>query len=188
MSPDDAQNMVPVKNVIQARFDAAKSQEDRLLAEINGQMTAETNVIPYHMLPWDLWGGPFAHFPSVVCDAFPAQPWNVLFLPETDLGSAILGLPKHPRGYPLAFRDSLDKSLTKYVAMHNQLRQETDAAVAAGKVDAFGDFGDRLDIIKSRVLGLAPAYAKVTFGDDAMQRHVTLFGSALNKAFLGGSK
>lgn len=179
-SADDPANLMPSQQLLQARFDASRGDQKRFVAKVNASIGPDMTVAPYAMLPWSLWrDARFAGFLSVTCEVFPTHPYLTMLLPETEMGSAILDLPVHPRGYPRALEEAAEVALADLKAQVE--RRQTE--IRKGGLDDFYAVSDKWkELCAFRATALVTMgrhFAKVTFGEPAMARHMALWGKTL---------
>ena len=93
-SPDDPRNQAP--NVQPVSVLLAEDQAGLRKATDAVNSVSEFPIVPVHLMPDRLWRGDFAPWLRQHLDLSPYRPWNTIFLPGDEVGSAALGLPVAP--------------------------------------------------------------------------------------------
>ena len=178
-TPDDPSNLMATPELMQARADAAKAEQDRFLERINSQLPEGVGVIPWAMIPWSLWSGPRAPFLLVVCKVFPTQPWNTFLMPQDERSAAVLGLPPHPR----APAGGLDEACTRLIGEVQEeywsVFRPVEEAMAAGDMSKLSQLDEARGKACGDICGIAHALTGKLFGEDVYHRHHELFGASL---------
>ena len=169
---------MPTRDLIQARHDAAFSQQKKFVARVNSNIPPGATVAPYAMLPWELWNGPCAHVLSVVCEFFPAQPWNTMLLAEDEQTRYILDLPIHPGSYPPNLLLSVERHLENFTTEFEQVRKAVGAELSEGRFQS-DKFGAAVEQLKTRIIAMANSVAAISLGEKVYERHLLLFGETL---------
>lgn len=177
-SPDDASNMMPTQESVQAKHDEYFAEQTRFVDKINSQLPPGTSVAPYAMLPWDVWKGEFGQMLMVTCEYYPTQPWNTMLLAEDQRSSFVLDIPEHPGCYPPNLVPSAEKHLAEFRDQLDAARTYTDRSMAAGEMD-MKVFDAAVEKVKSHVLAMANTFASISLGEDVYDRHLELFGRTL---------
>lgn len=181
-SPDDASNMMPTKDLVQARHDAAFAQQTQFVDRVNSQLPEGTSVGPYAMIPWSVWQTEFGQMLMVNCEFYPTQPWNTMLLPDDERSSFVLDLPVHPGAYPPTLQPAIERYLAEFREELDAARAYTDESFASGEMD-LKVFGEALDKLKSNVIAMAHSMTSITFGEEVYDRHLRMFGETLGWPF-----
>ena len=178
-SPDDPHNLMPTQELIQARFDRKREEQEAFLAEVNEQMPEGVSVVPWAMIPWSIWSQQHAPFLLVVCELYPVGPWNTLLLPADEHSSLILNLPQHLRGSPPGLEDAANRVIGEIHEKLNEVHARTADALAEGTLSSMDEHAAAVKQASASVTGLAHALGAQTYGDEAYARHNEVFGAAL---------
>lgn len=179
MSPDDPSNMMATPELMQARADAAKAAQDKLVAAANAQLPSGTTVIPWALIPWSVWGREPARFLMVTCEMFPATHWNTMLLPTDEQSAAILGLPRHPQSAIDGIEDASVRLLGELEAEFQADHRKVGEGLARGDTSVLAGVESTRNKYKGQVVGLAHYLGSAVFGDAAWKRHDELFGNFL---------
>jgi hypothetical protein len=144
MGPDDASNLIPTPDSINARLDRDREKHQAKLAEINrdvAQKTGGGSVRPFFLIPDPCWNGETAVFLMMRLELFPYDDWNVVFLPADERTAAAMNAPMHPNGNIPAFVTAAEKFMrdaeAELMAAHAEAGRTHDfAAFAAAKKHA----------------------------------------------------
>lgn len=177
-SPDDASNLMPTPESVQARFAEMRKRQDVFMADINKEMPKSVNLIPWAMIPWSVWQGPHADF-LLINDLYAVGPWNMMLLPDDDKGAWVLKLPKHLGGIPEGLVGASNDLIGQVREKLDKAHAETGAAMARGDSSALDSYNEAKDDAIRSVQGIARFLSAKTYGDEAYERHKELFGKAL---------
>lgn len=179
MSPDDPSNMMATPELMQARADAVKATQDKLVATANAQLPSGTTVIPWALIPWSVWGREPARFLMVTCELFPASHWNTMLLPADERSALVLDLPLHPRASIEGLEDGAVRLLGELEAEFFAAHRKVGEALARGDTSVLDGYSQALDACKGRVVGLAHYLGSAVFGEKAWKRHDEVFAPIL---------
>ncbi len=138
--PDDPENMTLTPEHVERMILAGKARVLRQTHELNNEIAAkgahEARVKPFWLIQDNCWTGDTGHFLIYVLRLNPFDDWNIVYLPETEAGSAILELPVHPGAAIPVFSD--------YGAKHiRELQTRLMAALAEAERNfRYGDYAD----------------------------------------------
>lgn len=179
MSPDDPSNMMATPELMQARADAVKATQDKLVAAANAQLPSGTTVIPWALIPWSVWGREPARFLMVTCEFFPASHWNTMLLPADEHSALVLGLPQHPRAAAEGVEDAAVRLLgeleEEFMVAHNKVGE----GLARGDTSVLDGVMDTRNAFTGQVVGLAHYLGSAVFGEPVWKRHDEVFGQFL---------
>lgn len=178
-SPDDASNLVPTQELIQARFDKLREEQEAFVAALNTEMPAGVKVGPWAMIPWTVWSQQHADFLLGVCELFPVGPWNTLLLPEDERGALILDLPQHLGGIPAGLEDAANRLIGEIREEHRKVHDRTGAALAESNLSSLDEYEKATKEACAKVMGVAHWLGAKTYGEEAYARHKVVFGATL---------
>jgi hypothetical protein len=163
MSPDDASNLVPTWDTVNARIARDKAAHEARWAQVNRDIAARTGdgaVRPFFLIPDACWNDEKAgHFLLMTLELSPYEDWNVAFLPADRRTAEALNLPLHPNGdVPWILADSM-------TFMSNAMARFEQIYAEAGRTREFARFKDQKDDIKDKVRALA-VHILTTLGED----------------------
>jgi hypothetical protein len=92
--PDDPRNQAP--NVQPVSVLLAEDQAGLRRATEAVNSVSDFPLVPVHLMPDKLWRGDFGPWLRQHLDLSPYRPWNTIFLPGDEVGSAAMGLPVAP--------------------------------------------------------------------------------------------
>lgn len=177
-SADDPSNLVLTQELLDARIDRRREQQDHFLKSWNAKLPTGCEVIPWAMIPWSLWKGPHADF-MFKNDLFPMDAWNTMLLPADERSALILNLPRHPRAAPKALEDAAANYLGDITRKVFEAHAKTvDDMSKTGSSD-FGAFSDVVEKAKRDIVVVANYLAAKMFGRPAYDRHLAMFGASL---------
>jgi hypothetical protein len=157
MSPDDACNLIPTPDSVNARLDREREKHQAKLAEINravAQKTGGGSVRPFFLIPGPCWHGEMGVFLMMKLELFPYDDWNVIFLPTDERTAAAMNAPMHPNGDIPAFVTAAEKFM-----------QDAEADLMAAHAEAsqthdFNAFGAAKKRVQTAVCTLAAVFAQ----------------------------
>ncbi len=179
VSPDDPSNLMPTQDLIQARFDKLREEQDAFVARVNEQMPDGVKVVPWAMIPWRVWSQQHADFLLVACELYPVTPWNMLLLPDDQRSEMILGLPRHLRGSPPGLEDAANRVIGEIREEFFEAHARTGTALDRGDTSSLDDFAKANKDATTSVVRLAHALGIRTYGEEAYSRHKDMFGATL---------
>lgn len=155
MSPDDASNVVPTVDSVNARNARDKAALEQKLAKINLDIAARTNggaMRGFSLLPDPCWAGELGHLLMLRLDLFPLEDWNLVLLPADMRTAQFLDLPPHP-----------NQDIPQFVSASEKFLKDADVALRtahaeAGRTQDFAKFGDAREEIRNKIKGLAAAF------------------------------
>lgn len=106
--PDDPDNLVLTSDDVARKIADAGARITRKTREINDALVAKgaaAHVAPLWLIQPNCWSGDIGHFLVYILRLNPYDDWNVVYLPDDEVGSALLDLPVHPGGSIPAFAD-----------------------------------------------------------------------------------
>lgn len=166
----------------QAEADARQLEEIEwqrgFVAKVNAQLPAGTSVVPYAMLPWTLWNGPYGRMLAVTCGLWPTQAWNTMLLAADQRSGFVLDLPEHPGTYPAGLIPELERLL-------GELRAEMDGAMADAQAApeltfaAIEAWDAAREAMVPRIVALSHHVGAMCLGEEVFARHKALFGATL---------
>lgn len=113
--PDDPDNLTLSSRDVQRMIDEGRARILRKTREINEEIEKKgarnARVRPFWLIQDNCWSGDVGHFLVYVLRLNPYDDWNVVYLPETEAGSAVLDLPIHPGGSIPVFSEYGEKQL-----------------------------------------------------------------------------
>ncbi len=92
--PDDPRNQAP--NVQPVSVLLAEDQAGLRRATEAVNSVSDFPLVPVHLMPDKLWREDFGPWLRQHLDLSPYRPWNTIFLPGDEVGSAAMGLPVAP--------------------------------------------------------------------------------------------
>ncbi|WP_305987127.1 hypothetical protein [Roseibium sp. MMSF_3544] len=184
LGPDDPSNLVPTQESIDAEFARRRAQQDQFLEKVNARPLGGAKVTPFAMLPWTVWRSDHASFLMISCDYYPVDPWNTALLPQDEDASIILGLPKHPGGYPTSYEAACIEAVGKIRRDHQEVYQTIYQRMQQGDQTALQDHAASLNRTKSSVYAHAHTLFSMLFGEDVYKRHNKLFGEVLSHSII----
>ena len=163
MSPDDASNLVPTWDSVNARIARDKTAHEARWATLNRDIAARTGggaVRPFFLIPDVCWNDEKAgHFLLMTLELSPYEDWNVAFLPADRRTADALNLPMHPNAeIPWIISDSM-------TFMGNAMARFEQIYAEVGRTQQFARFKDQKDDIKDKVRALAK-HILVALGED----------------------
>ena len=93
-APDDPHNQAVNVQPVSVLLAEDEAQMRRATEALNG--VARFPILPWLLLPMELWRGDFGPWLRQHLDLSPCRPWNVIFLPADQTGAKALGLPVAP--------------------------------------------------------------------------------------------
>lgn len=106
--PEDPENLVLTSDDVARKIADGRTRIAQKTREINEALIARgaaARVIPMWLIQANCWGGDIGHFLVYILRLTPYDDWNVVYLPDDEVGSALLDLPVHPGGSIPAFAD-----------------------------------------------------------------------------------
>jgi hypothetical protein len=179
MSPDDASNLMPTQQSVQAKADAVKSAQDRKTAEVNAALPAGVAVIPWALIPWSIWSRDHADYLMITCEFYPAGLWNTMLLPADAASAQALGLPAHLRGIPDGLEDASNRLIGDIRARDAKALQAAGAAVMGGGLEGLDAFAAAKRQAAGNIVGLAHYLGAAVYGAPAWARHGELLAGKL---------
>lgn len=179
MSPDDPSNMMATPELMQARADAVKATQDKLVATANAQLPSGTTVIPWALIPWSVWGREPARFLMVTCELFPASHWNTMLLPADERSARVLDLPRHPQAAVEGVEDAAVRLLGELEGEFMAEHQKVGEGLARGDTSVLSGVMETRNAFTGQVVGLARYLGSAVFGEKAWKRHDDVFGQFL---------
>lgn len=178
LEPNSPEN----QRMTQERADALQTEQIEIqrqfLERVNAQLPSGTAVVPYAMLPWALWNGPYGEMLAATCGLWPQQPWNTMLLAADPHSSAVLGLPEHPGVYPEGLIAQLERLL-------GELREGMDAEMARARAapclrwDAVEAWEAARVAMIPDIIAMSHYVGQMCVGEEAFVRHKQLFGKTL---------
>lgn len=139
-NPDDPDNLTLTPEDVERMIAEGKARILRKTREINDQIAAKgapnARLRPFWLIQDNCWSGDLGHFLIYVLRLDPYDDWNVVYLPETEEGSAILDLPVHPGGSIPVFSEYGEERLRELQA------KLMDALAEAEQNFRYGDYAD----------------------------------------------
>lgn len=182
MSPDDPSNLAPTQELIDARFDRMREQQDKFVERVNAQMPGTTSgveVIPWAMLPWSLWKQEHASWLLVACEFYPLDPLNTMLLPADKKSAFILDLPEHKRSEVAGLNEAANRLIGELRARFDDVFKNTAVELHDGNIDALTGFQKKRHETLSSLVGIAHVLGAMTYGEKAFERHRQMFAKTL---------
>ncbi|MEP3276285.1 MAG: hypothetical protein ABJN26_07590 [Stappiaceae bacterium] len=179
LSPDDASNLAPTPDLIQAKFDRMREQQDAFVASINDQLPDMVSVIPWAMVPATVWSMQYGDFLSVTCDMYPSAPWNMMLLPEDQRSALVLELPEHLHVAPSGFDVACNAVIGRVVDEFQRSTADARHDLLQGKIGKLGEFEAARQQTLVTLCHLAYSFGQEIYGEDAFDRHKSMFGDVL---------
>jgi hypothetical protein len=155
MSPDDAANLVPNANSLNARIKRDRAAFEEKLARYNLDIGRRTNggaVKGFSLLPDPCWNGEFGQLLMARLDLFPYDEWNMAILPCDMETAQALNAPPHPGQNIPAF---VENSRRFMLDAEKALR---DAVAECDRTQNFAKFNEAREEIRTAVKRLATNY------------------------------
>jgi hypothetical protein len=177
-SPDDANNVIPTQQSIDAEFARRRQSLDALTGSINASLPTGCSVIPWAMLPWSMWNGAHAEF-LLRKNMFQVDAWNTMMLPADEQTASRLKLPQHLRGAPNGLDEGATRLIGEVRAELAKAHEVVTSAMARGVLPDFGAYQAATEKAEGSVRGIAHYLGSAVYGDEAYMAHRQQFGSAL---------
>lgn len=177
VSPDDASNVMPTQQSVQAKADKLIEDQKQFLARINGSLGEK--LVPWAMIPWSIWQQSHAHFLMVALDFYPVHPFNTLLLPETERGKLAYGLPRHLGSIPAGLEDAANSMIGGIRKNFEQSHNDVTTQLQNGNLDVLKKVDDYKGRAFARVCIVAHELGKTTYGAEAFERHKQVWGETL---------
>jgi hypothetical protein len=176
--PDSPLNKKPTQADADARQDEEIALQQAFLTKVNGQLPDGCEVVPYAMLPWELWNGRFGRMLAVTCGLYATQTWNTMLLASDQRTGFVLDLAEHPGAYP-------DDLLPQLDGLFEELREGINAEMARVKASEATSWDDvtawdtaRAAMIP-KIIAMSHYVGQMCIGEVAFARHKQLFGATL---------
>lgn len=107
-TPDDPDNLVLTSDDVARKIADGRARVAAQTSEINETLVARgaaARVAPLWLIQANCWTGDLGHFLVYILRLSPYDDWNIVYLPDDEVGAAILDLPVHPGGSIPAFAD-----------------------------------------------------------------------------------
>jgi hypothetical protein len=185
-APDDPRNQAVNVQPLSVLLAEDLAGQRRATEAVNS--AAPYRIEPWHLLPLELWHGPFGEWLRQHLDLSPCRPWNTIFLPADEVGASALGLPIVPQAAKVTdeMRAMLEIIRETYAG---QTPQEGEAVrimlegVRSKTPQLFppdiGDFSERVRKARADVRALAfvtAATGGAIRGDDIVKSQATFLG------------
>jgi len=177
VSPDDASNVMPTQQSVQAKADKLIGDQTEFLTRINGSLREK--VVPWAMIPWSIWQQSHADFLLVGLDFYPVHPFNTLLLPETERGELAYGLPRHLGSIPAGLEEAANRLIGNIRDEFEKSHNEVTTQVQNGDLDALKKVDEFRGRAFAQLCVVAHQLGKTTYGEEAFERHKQVWGKTL---------
>jgi hypothetical protein len=179
-APDDASNVLPTHQSLDALNEQHIEAQKKLVAGVNHALAGKAVVIPYAILPWSLWNTEMAEFMSVSMKFFPTSTWNTMLLAEDDKSARALNLPVHPRAYPAGYEDAVVRLIGEARDEYKAFHQHVGIALTKGDMSMLDAWTEKQKETRASVCGGLTGYlSNAVFGEEACAHHAQLFDETL---------
>ena len=177
VSPDDASNIMPTQQSVQAKADKLIGDQTEFLTRINESLREK--VVPWAMIPWSIWQQSHADFLLVGLDFYPVHPFNTLLLPETERGELAYGLPRHLGSIPAGLEEAANRLIGNIRDEFEKSHNEVTTQVHNGDLDALKKVDEFRGRAFAQLCVVAHQLGKTTYGAEAFERHKQMWGKTL---------
>jgi len=176
LSPNDSNNLVSDQTAIERRFEDKYHEQTMFFEHYNHDPLAGVKVLPFAMLPWQLWQSDHAEFLIRTCEFYPVEAWNTLMLPEDADGASMLDLVAHPRGYPGEYITGCNNVIGQVRDEFIEQYRVIERDVMAGDCKAIERHTALVENTRRNVAGASVALAAMLLTEAVYMRHQALFG------------
>jgi len=170
------ENFVPNQQDYQNKLETLKANEEKFIANINAQLGEGLQVTPWAMVPFHCWmDGPHANFLPTTLDLFPYGPWNCLLLPDTDMGSLVLGMDKNPKTVSQQQIDICNKFIGEAKAKVMAAHAESENGIGRMELDALDGFTKAREHAIAAMMTLAFKMGKTIIGEESFVKSREMF-------------
>lgn len=173
--PETEINQRPTQESANARFEEEFAKQRAFLDQVNAQLPEGAKVVPYAMLPWELWNGRFGEMLAMRCALWAPGAWNQMLLAEDAQSSAILGLPQHPGGYPEGLMEEIERLLEEAHAPIAGLIEKTQVEQSVNW-DQINAYDDAYQDLTRKVIMMSHYLGSMCIGEEAWEHHKDIFG------------
>ncbi len=176
LSPDGVNNIIADETRSERNFNKKFAEQAAFFEYYNTDPLAGVKVIPFAILPWELWQRDHAAFLLEICDLYPVEAWNTMMLPKDMAGAGTLNLVAHPRGYPKEYVNGCNNVIGEirddFIASFRTIERD----VKAGNCHSDQRHTILIERTKHTVIEAASTLAAMLLSEENYQRHQTLFG------------
>lgn len=173
--PDSPINQRPTQESANARFDEELAKQRAFIEEANAHLPQGVRVVPYAMLPWELWNGRFGELLVIRCALRAPGAWNQMLLAEDAHSSQVLGLPQHPGSYPDGLIAQIENLLEEAYAPIAGMFEKVHAEQNVGW-DQVQAHEEAINDLTKKVIGLSHYLGSMCLGEEVFAHHKQLFG------------
>lgn len=176
LSPDGANNIIANEIPVERNFNKKFAEQAAFFEYYNTDPLVGVKVLPFAILPWELWQNEHAEFLLETCDLYPVEAWNTMMLPKDAAGAMKLNLVPHPRGYPREYitgsNNVIGEIRNEFIASFHAIERD----MRAGKHDGTEHHTLLIERTKHTVIDAATTLATMLLSEENYLRHQTLFG------------
>lgn len=174
--PDGVNNVVSGTTAQEMRFKTKFAEQKTFFAEYNAQPLEGVKLVPFAMIPWELWHGEHGSFLMRTCGVYPVEAWNTLMLPEDGEGAQHLDLVAHPRRYPKEYTagcgDIMSEIRDEFAASCRRIGRKA----LPGDPSSITHHEQAVARARNTVVQAASGLAAMLLGEKVIMQHQSLFG------------